>query len=222
MSVLVYRDKATTCAAAATLLAAGVIEKPGAVLGLDFAPELSPIYRTLARMTGDGLLEWSGVKTFNLFEYVRSDGDESVDRQLGSLLLDRVNIPAENRFLPDTGGSDWSVVCNRFENAILAAGGLDTVFCAIRGDGSVAYNLGAGELAPVTHVERTENGRVVTVGMTTIMSARRIVAVMTGADKASAAGMVFNGPIVPDVPASYLQLHANAVFLLDEDAAEKI
>ena len=222
MSVLVYRDKATACAAAATLLAAAVIEKPSAVLGLDFAPELTPIYRTLARMTGDGLLEWSGVKTFNLFEYVRSDGDESVDKQLGSLLLDRVNIPPENRFLPDTAGSDWSVVCNRFENAILAAGGLDTVFCAIRADGSVIRNIGASELAPVTHVERTDEGRVVTVGMTTIMSAKKIVAVMTGADKAQMAGMVFNGVIVPSVPASYLLMHNNAVFLLDEDAAERI
>ncbi|MEG1523762.1 MAG: 6-phosphogluconolactonase [Clostridia bacterium] len=222
MSVLVYRDKATACAAAATLLSASIIEKPTSVLGLDFSPELAPIYRTLSRMTADGLLEWSEVKTFNLYEHVKADADRSVDKQLGTLLLDRVNIQPEHRFLPDTDGNDWNIVCNDYENAILSVGGIDTVFCAIRADGSIAYNLGANELAPVTHVERTESGRVVTVGMTTIMSAKRIVAVMIGADKTSMAGRVFSGSIVPTIPASYLQLHANAVFLLDEDAAEKI
>lgn len=222
MSVLVYRDKATACAAAATLLSACIIEKPASVLGLDCAPELQPIYRTVARMTSDGLLDWGDVKTFNLYEHVRADAEKSVEAQLGGLLLDKVNLKASNRFAPRSEASDWSVVCNEYETSILSAGGLDTVFCAIRADGSVAYNLSASELAPVTHVERTEEGRVVTVGLTTLMSAKRVVAVMLGQDKEDMAARVFGGSIVPTVPASYLQLHANAVFLLDESAAEKL
>ena len=222
MSVLVYRNKPTCCAAAATLLAACIIEKPSSVLGLDFAPELTPVYRTVARMTMDGLLDWGDVKAFNLFEHVRADAESSVEGQLGALLLDKVNLPQENRFTPDASGNDWSVICNDYENAILDVGGLDTVFCTVRADGSIAYNLGASELAPVTHVERTESGRVVTVGMATLMSAKRIIALMTGSDHARAAADIFNGPIIPAVPASYLQLHANAVFLLDEEAAERI
>lgn len=221
-SILVYRDKATACAAAATLMAACVIEKPASVLGLDWVAELAPIYRTIARMTGDGLLDWGCVKTFNLYEHVRADAENSVEAKLGELLFSRVNLAPENRFAPDAAGSDWSIVCNDYETAILNAGGLDTVLCAVRADGSVAFNLGAAELAPVTHVERTDAGRVVTVGMTTLMSARRIVAVMMGADKAEIASMVLNGSIVPSVPASYLQLHANAIFLLDEAAADRI
>ena len=221
-SILVYRDKATACAAAATLAAANIIEKPASVLGLDWSVELQPIYRTVARMTADGLLDWGCVKTFNLFEHVRADSENTVDVKLRELLFDRVNLLEENRFAPDGAGSDWSVVCNDYENLILSVGGLDTVLCAVRADGSVAYNLGASELAPVTHVERTEAGRVVTIGMTTLMSAKKIIAVMTGADKAEIAPMVLNGSIVPTVPASYLQLHANAVFLLDEKAADNI
>ena len=221
-SILVYRDKATACAAAATLTAAGIIEKPASVLGLDWVPELQPIYRTVARMTSDGLLDWGCVKTFNLFEHVRADAENSVETKLGELLFNRVNLLAENRFAPNGSGSDWAVVCNDYENLILSVGGLDTVVCAVRADGSVAYNLGAPELAPVTHVERTDAGRVVTVGMTTLMSARRIIAVMIGADKAEIASRVLSGSIVPSVPASYLQLHANAVFLLDENAADNI
>lgn len=221
-SVLVYRDKAAASAAAATLLAAGIIEKPASVLGLDCAPELVPIYRTVARMTTDGLLDWGCVKTFNLYEYVRADAENSVDAQLSDVLLSRVNLPDDGRYMPNASGSDWSVVCNDYENLILDAGGLDAVVCSVRSDGSVAFNLGASELAPVTHVERTETGRIVTVGMTTIMSAKKIIAVMTGRDKANMAPMVLNGPIVPAVPASYLQLHANVIFIMDEDAADMI
>ncbi len=222
MSVLVYRDKATACLAAATLFASCMIEKPSGVFGLDYAPELAGVYRSVLRMTTDGLLDWGEAKTFNLYEYVHADSANTVEKQLGQALLDRVGIPRGNRFAPDTSGNDWSVACNDYENEILNAGGLDVVFCAIRADGSVIRNIGASELAPVTHVERTDEGRVVTVGMTTIMSAKKIVAVMTGADKAQMAGMVFNGVIVPSVPASYLLMHNNAVFLLDEDAAERI
>ncbi len=220
MSILVYRDKATASAAAATMLSACIIEKPSSVLGLDYAPELMPIYRTVARMTSDGLLDWGDVRVFNLYEHVKSDAGVSMNAQLGGALLDKVNICTENRFLPNTESRDWSVACNDYESEILGVGGLDTVFCAIRADGSIAYNQGESELAPVTHVERTDAGRVVTVGITTIMSAKRIIAVMIGPDKAEMAGRVFNGSIVPSVPASYLQLHANAIFLLDEDAAE--
>jgi hypothetical protein len=61
----------------------------------------------------------------------------------------------------------------------------------------------AAELAPVTHVERTENGRVVTVGISTIMSAKRVIAVLSGYELSQTAGLVINGPIVPMVPASY-------------------
>lgn len=222
MSVLVYRDRPTACAAAATLLSAGIIEKPNIVLGLDCAQELLPVYRTLGRMTADGLLEWSGVKVFQMYEHVRADADHSVEGRLGSVLLDKVAVAEENRYLPRMNGNDWSVVCNDYESEILNAGGIDTVFCAIRADGSIAYNLGGAELAPVTHVERTEEGRVVTVGIATIMAAKRIIAVMTGSDKVNAAVATFSGPIVPGVPASYLQLHRNAVFILDEDAAERI
>lgn len=222
MSALVYRDRPTACSAAATLLSAGIIEKPNIVLGLDCAQELMPVYRTLTRMTSDGLLEWSGVKVFQLYEHVRADADHSVESRMRTILLDKVAVPEENRYLPCTEGNDWSIVCNDYDAEILNAGGIDTVFCAIRADGSIAYDFGGTEIAPVTHVERTEEGRVVTVGITTIMAAKRVIAVMTGSDKADAAAAIFSGSIVPSVPASFLKLHPNAVFILDEDAAERI
>ena len=222
MSVLVYRDKSIAGAAASTLLAAQIIEKPGCVLGLDCAEELLPVYRAVARMTADGLLDWSEVRAYNLSESVRADAEESVMSKMQAALYGRINIAQENCFAPGADAGDWSVVCNRYENDILEAGGIDMMFLAVGRDGSIAHNLGAAELAPVTHVERTENGRVVTVGLATVMSARKIVALMTGEDRTEIAGRIFNGPVTPQVPASYLQLHPNAVFLLDEAAAKQV
>jgi len=222
MSILVYRDKARACAAAATMVASCVIEKPSIVLGFDWEPELWPTYRTLVRMTADGLLDWSDTRTFNLYEHVQADSAQLCETQLRANFYDYVNIIPENRARPATSGANWGVICHDYEDAILNVGGIDTILCAIRSDGSVAYNLGAQELAPVTHVERAGQGRVVTVGMATIMSAKRVVAVMMGSDKADVAGLVCSGSITPGIPASYLQMHVNAILILDEDAAQRI
>lgn len=222
MSVLVYKDKAIAGAAASTLIAAQIIEKPSSCIGFDYAEDLLPVYRAIARMSKDGLLDWSDVRVFNLSERVRADADASIDSELWASLYENVNVVDENCFHPKADTNDWALTCNAYENAILDRGGLDMVFLNVAADGSVAYNLGADELAPVTHVERTENGRIVTVGIATIMSAKKVVAFIAGKDKAGIAGSVFHGPVTPNVPASYLQLHPNAVFLLDDDAAKEV
>lgn len=222
MNVLVYRDKAVAAAAAATVVAAQIIEKPSSVLGFAYEEELFQPFRALVRMTTDGLIDWSETRACILSEMVRAEGERSIAKLMGGMLLDKVSQRRENRFVPDSEATDWSIACNDFENQILAAGGMDIALLAVRADGSVCYNVGAAELAPVTHVERMERGRVVTAGISTVMNAKKLVVMLTGADKADIASAVFSGPVVPSVPASYLQLHGNVTFLLDEDAAEKV
>lgn len=222
MSVLVYRDSDTLSQAVATLLTGCIIEKPASALGLDCSQRLAAVYRKIAGMTSDGLLDWATIRAFNLYEHVKADSETTAASRMRSMLYDRVNIPPDSIFMPNTDTRDWSVVCNDYEDAILGVGGLDTVVCVVEKDGRIACNMPAAELAPVTHVERTENGRVVTVGISTIMSAKRVIAVLSGYELSQTAGLVINGPIVPMVPASYLQLHSNTIFMLDEDAAEQI
>jgi glucosamine-6-phosphate deaminase len=222
MSVLVYRDSDTLCQALATLLAGCIIEKPNSALGLDCSAALAPAYRKIAGMTSDGLLDWACVRAFNLFEHVRQDAQASDDARMRTMLYDRVNILSENIYAPSAEARDWSVLCNDYENAILDVGGLDTVVCTIGADGRIACNMPNAELAPVTHVERNENGRVVTVGISTIMAAKRVIAVLSGFELSKIAPLVITGPVLPGVPASFLQLHHNAIFMLDEDAAENV
>ena len=222
MSVLVYRDSDTLSQALATLLAGCMIEKPNSVLGFDCSAQLAPAYRKIAGMTSDGLLDWASVRAFNLFEHVRQDGEASDEARMHNMLYDRVNIKPENIYAPCAETHDWSVLCNDYENAILDVGGLDTIVCTIGGDGRIACNMPKEELAPVTHVERAEDGRVVTVGIATIMSAKRVIAILSGYELSRIAPLVISGPVLPNVPASYLQLHHNAIFMLDEDAAEHV
>jgi glucosamine-6-phosphate deaminase len=110
-------------------------------------------------MTSDGLLDWTTIRAFALYEHVRADADTGDENQMHAMLYDRVNILPENIFSPNTETHDWSVVCNDYENTILDTGGLDTVLCAIGRDGRIACNMPNTELAPVTHVERSEKGR---------------------------------------------------------------
>ncbi len=222
MSVLVYRDSDTLSQALATLLAGCIIEKPNSALGLDCSAQLASAYRKIAGMTSDGLLDWASVRAFNLFEHVRQDGDVTDETLMHNMLYDRVNILPENIYAPCAQTRDWSVLCNNYENAILDVGGLDTVVCSIGADGRIACNMPNAELAPVTHVERTDDGRVVTVGISTIMAAKRVIAILSGYDLSRIAPLVISGPVLPNVPASFLQLHQNAIFMLDEDAAEHV
>lgn len=223
MSILVYRDRSIAGAAAATLLAAQIIEKPDAVLGLDYQDTLAPVYRALARMSVDGLLDWSEIRTFALSELVQENAEQTIRARMNSALFERINARAVNIQFPETDTDDWSLACNDYEEAILDVGGMDLLFLGVNSDGSIAFLPGSQELAPVTHVELTDDGgRAVTVGITTIMSARKIVVLMTGDDKADIASRIFHGPVSPLLPASYLQLHANVVFLLDEAAAKLV
>ena len=222
MSVLVYRDSDTLSQAVATLLAGCIIEKPTSVLGLDCSAQLSAAYRKIAGMTSDGLLDWTSIRAFNLFEHVRADAEVTDESRMRTMLYDRVNIQPANIFSPSTETRDWSVLCNDYEDAILDIGGIDTLLCVVGQDGRISCNLPGSELAPVTHVERTDGGRVVTVGISTIMNAKRVIVVLSGFELSLIAPLIISGPIVPSVPASYLQLHSNAIFMLDEDAAEKI
>lgn len=219
MSVLVFHNAALAAKAAATMLAAELIEHPASVFGLEYHPELSGVYRVLTDLSREGILDWSEVHAYSLTEYNRQDHPRSILTDMQEKVFRYTNIRQESCFLPPASADDWNLACNAYEDAILDDGGLDMLLIHIAKDGSLAYNTGATELAPITHVERAGGDRVVTAGITTILSARKIVAVMCGEEKAETAKRVFSGPITPFVPASYLQLHSNAVFLLDDAAA---
>ena len=223
MSVLVYRDSDTLSQAVATMLTGCIIEKPASALGLDCSQTLAAAYRKIAGMTSDGLLDWATVRAFNLYEHIHSGAEQTDEARMRAMLYERVNIRPECVHYPNANAHNGlGAVCSEYEDSILGIGGLDTVVCAVGEDGRLAYNLPGGELAPITHVEHTPSEHVVTVGLTALMTARRVIAVLSGCALSPIAPLVINGPVTPNIPASYLLLHPNAIFMLDEDAAERV
>ena len=219
MSVLVFSDAQTAAAAAATLLAGQLIEKPSLVLGVDSAPALASAFHSLSAMTANGLLNWGKATVFQLSERVREEGKASLRSFLDESLLGDLALKSAQVLAPADASDNWADSCHDFEDAILQAGGMDVALLTVGPDGSLLFNGPEGEIAPTTHVELYQGDKIVTAGLSTLMSAKKLIVLMTGQEMAEAARSAIKGAVNSSLPASMLQLHAAATFLLDEEAA---
>jgi len=219
MSVLVFSDGQTAAAAAATLLAGQLIEKPSLTVGLDVDRALEPALQSLRAMTANGLLSWGKATFFQLSERVAEEGKESLRAYMEGSLYGELSLSEERITAPAGVSENWADSCRAFEDAILQAGGLDVVLLTVEPDGAVLYNSADAEVAPTTHVELYQGEKIVTAGLSTLMSAKKLIVLMTGREMAETARQAIQGAVNTSVPASLLQLHAAATFLLDEDAA---
>ncbi len=219
MSVMVFADAQTAATAAATLLGAQLIEKPSLVLGMDCSEALAPAFGSLRAMTANGLLSWGKATLFQLSERVREEGKESLRAFMDGALFGELSLKDGQVMAPADASENWADSCHGFEDAILQAGGLDVALLTVGPDGSLLFNTPDGELAPTTHVELYHGEKIVTAGLTTLMSSRKLIVLMTGREMAETARRAIRGAVNSDLPASMLQLHAAATFLLDEEAA---
>lgn len=219
MSVLVFSDAQTAATAAATLLGGMLIEKPSLVLGMDCAQTLVPTFQSLRAMTVNGLLNWRKATVFQLFERVREDGKPSLRTFMDESLFAELGLEEGRVIAPDDASDDWADSCHRFENAILHAGGMDVALLTAGQDGSLLCNAPDEGIAPTTHVELFHEKKYVTAGLSTLMSAKKLIVLMTGREMAETARGAIRGAVNSSLPASMLQLHAATTFLLDEEAA---
>ena len=233
----VYPHPDRVAEAAATLIAAEILARPDAVLGLPTGSSPLPTYRRLIRMHQEGILDFSGVTTFNLDEYVGLDGDhpQSFRHFMDDSLFEHINIPEAQTHVP-SGMGDAKATADAYEAAIRAAGGIDLQLLGIGRNGHIGFNEPAAAFSDRTCVvELTQSTieankrffnsadevprRAISMGVGTILRARRIVLIATGADKAEAIRSLIEGLITPELPASALRLHPDATLLLDRDAA---
>ena len=219
MSVLVFSDAQTAAAAAATLLGGQLIEKPSLTLGVDVDRALIPAFQSLRAMTANGLLSWGKATLFQLSERVLEEGREPLRAYMQESLYGELSLSEEKVVAPAGVSENWADSCRAFEDSILEAGGLDVVLLTVEPDGAVLYNSADGEIAPTTHVELYKGDKIVIAGLSTLMAAKKLIVLMTGKDMAETARQAIQGAVNTSVPASLLQLHAAATFLLDEEAA---
>ena len=227
-------------------LAADAIEellgrKPNAVLGLATGSSPLPVYDELAaRHERDGL-DLSRASGFALDEYVGlpAGHPESYREVIRREFTNRVNIAPENVHGPDGTATDILAACRAYEESITAAGGIDLQLLGVGTDGHIGFNEPGSSFASRTRIKslieqtRRDNARffnslaevphhVLTQGLGTIMDARHVILVATGAQKAQAVREFVEGPVSAICPASVLQFHPHATVLLDEAAASAL
>lgn len=238
MNVCVYPNGDLASVAAAVLIAGQVIDKPRSVLGLATGSTPLPIYRELISMWHRGVIDFKNVVTYNLDEYVGLGPDHpcSYRRFMQENLFDHINVPQGNIHIPNGLAQDVDAECAAYDAAISAAGRLDLQLLGLGANGHIGFNEPAAVFTTHSYCvklsEQTlkdnrrffEDGapmptHALTMGIASIMQAKRIVLVATGKNKAAAVHAMIEGPVDPMVPASILQMHRHATILLDADAA---
>ncbi len=241
MEVVILPSSKEIGALAADAVEALVRRKPNAVLGLATGSSPLPVYDELARRHREQGLSFSGAHGFALDEYVGlpAGHHESYREVIRREFTNRVDIRPENVHGPDGAAADLPAACEAYEEAIRALGGVDLQILGVGTDGHIGFNEPGSSLASRTRIKtlieqtRQDNARfferiedvphhVVTQGLGTIMDARHVVLVATGAQKAQAVRDFVEGPVAAICAASVLQLHPHATILLDEAAASAL
>ncbi len=216
--------------------------KPDAVLGLATGSSPLAVYDELARRCAAGRLSFARARAFMLDEYVGlpADHPERYRNVIQREFASRVDIAPDAVRGPDGNAEDLSAACAAYEAAIAEAGGVDLQILGIGTDGHIAFNEPGSSLASRTRIKtltaqtRRDNARFfggdveqvprhcLTQGLATIMSARHLVLVATGAGKAEAVHHLVEGAVSAMWPATILQHHPHATVLVDDDAASRL
>lgn len=226
---------------AANIISAQIILKPDSVLGL--ATGASPLgaYEQLVRWYQKGDLDFSGVRTVNLDEYLGLGFQcpQSYRRFMYDHLFSQINVEPSNIHIPSGLAADLQAECRRYDAVLRKLGRIDLQLLGLGCNGHIGFNEPEDEFRKGTHVvhlsdsTRQANSRffermeevptgAITMGLFDIVQAERVLMVVSGKGKAKALKDAFFGPVTPRVPASILQFHANFTLVADADALSLI
>lgn len=227
-------------------VAAEIISKqikcnPLSVIGFATGGTPLGLYRRLVRMYENGELDFSRVTTFNLDEYVGlgNDNPQSYCYYMYTNLFSKVNINKNRVHIPDGLTSDYERACRDYDSLLLRAGGIDIQILGIGGNGHIGFNEPGTPFESCTQVVKLAEETVeanarffpnkedvpryaISMGIKSIMRARRIILLASGSGKHQAINRSLYGPVTTDVPASVLQLHPDVTYIVDEEAASSL
>jgi glucosamine-6-phosphate deaminase len=238
VEVIVLPTADAACLRAARIVARTLRVKPEAAVAFPTGATPRAIYAELVRQHRAEGLSFAHATAFNLDEYVGVPPEHpgSFRRAMREALYQHVDLPPERAHAPDGQAADLDGACARYEAEIAAAGGLDLALLGLGTDGHIAFNEPTSSFGSRTRLKtladetRAANQaafgaepvprHALTVGIATILGARRCLLVAFGAAKAAAVARMVEGPLTAFVPASALQLHPHATVIVDEAAAE--
>ncbi len=221
---------------AANIISAQVIIKPDCVLGLATGSSPVGIYRQLIEWYNKGDIDFSNVTSVNLDEYVGLKGDhpQSYRYFMQSNFFDHINIRPENTYVPNGCAADFDKECAEYDARIASFGGIDLQLLGIGVDGHIGFNEPGDCFVKSTHVADLHQSTIeanarffdsidevpkqaVSMGMVSIMQAKKILLIANGPAKKDVLLRAFNGPITPAIPASILQLHPDLTVIFSEE-----
>lgn len=226
---------------AANIISAEIIRRPDCVLGLATGSTPVGTYQQLVLRNQQGDLSFREVRTVNLDEYkgLPPTHDQSYRYFMQTNLFDHVDILPEHTHVPDGLAEDPTAECSRYDELVCSLGYTDLQLLGIGHNGHIGFNEPCDRFVKETHVVDLTQSTIdanarffeskndvprqaLTMGMGCIMSARRILLVASGEDKADAVYNAFCGPITPSCPASILQLHSDVILVADKAALSKL
>ncbi|MFR6066455.1 MAG: glucosamine-6-phosphate deaminase [Eubacterium sp.] len=238
MNVLIYDTEEQIGIAAGNYMCGQVLQKPDSVLGLATGSTPIKAYKQMIDLYSKGVVDFSQVTTFNLDEYVNLDVKDknSYHTFMHENLFDHVNIPEENINFLDGNAQDLEQECRDYEKKIKKAGGIDIQLLGIGSNGHIAFNEPADCFQRWSHVVTLKESTVkdnsrffksidevptqaVTMGIGSIMQAKKILIIALGTNKAKAIKQLIDGNVTPMCPASVLQFHTDVTLMLDKGAA---
>lgn len=226
---------------AAEIVAEQINGKKDSVMGFATGGTPVPMYKKLIEMYKAGKVDFADITTFNLDEYypIKKSNDQSYDYFMKDNLFNHVNVNKDRLHIPNGEAADPEAECLGYEKQIRDAGGVDFQVLGIGLNGHIGFNEPASYFKSITnYVTLTEstikaNARffasedevpkhAISMGIRTIMMAKKILLLVNGAAKADIIYQTVFGNIMPSVPATALQLHQNVSVVLDKEAAAKI
>jgi len=241
MEIIIEENEKSASALGARIIANFVRARQACTLGLATGSTPLLLYKELIKMHQDQGLNFSHVTTFNLDEYVglSPSHPSSYNTYMWNNLFNHINIPEYRIHIPDGLAPDIPAFCKQYEAAIQAAGGIDIQILGIGTDGHIGFNEPTSSLSSRTRIKTlteqtlSDNApffqdlpeiprHVITMGIGTIMESRRVFLLAFGEKKADAIANTVERAITSMVPASILQMHKQAIIIIDEAAASKL
>jgi glucosamine-6-phosphate deaminase len=241
MEVIIQPNQEAAAGLVARIIAHDLRANPHLVLGLATGVTMERLYRHLVTMHREQRLDFSLCSTFNLDEYVGlfPSDPHSYRHYMDEHLFRHVNIDSRNTHLPNGRADDLEGECRRYEALIHRFGGIDLQLVGLGKAGHIGFNEPLSALRSRTRVKALtpatieQNApmfgdkdqvprRAITMGVGTIIEARRCILLATGETKANMVAKAVEGPITSMVTASALQLHPRCTVVVDEAAAAQL
>ena len=237
MKLIVVENYEELSKVAAQEYANVIKENPKAVLGLATGGSPIGMYKELIKMYENKELDFSNVTTVNLDEYVglNPEHEQSYRHFMNENLFKHINVDITKTFVPNGLAEDLAAQCKEYDEKIKELGGIDVQLLGIGNNGHIAFNEPDTELSAGTHVisltqntieanarffDNIDDVPKTAMGVGGIMKAKKIILIASGESKAEAIKGIFSGKITTENPASMLQMHRDAVVIVDKDAAK--